>query len=182
MTQLHQIMDVAHHRLPLFWAVAIVGLAAPWLLADLGWLDWRGSQLPDQICSVVSIHDGDTLRLVCDSERLQVRLYCIDAPEMAQVPWGRESRDHLRAITPGQIQVRIHDTDRYGRTVAEILTPEGINLNQRMVREGQAAVYRRYCTDPDYPPLEAEARSRGVGIWSSEGTHQEPWNYRRPSG
>ena len=182
MTRLHQIMDVAHHRLPLFWAVSTIGLAMPWMLADLGWVSWRIAETRAQTCTLASIHDGDTMRVVCDSERLQVRLHCIDAPEIAQAPWGRESRDHLRAITPRQLQLRIQDTDRYGRTVAEILTPEGISLNERMVRDGQAVVYHRYCSDPDYAQAESEARSRGLGIWSTEGDHQRPWAYRNRSG
>jgi hypothetical protein len=52
-----------------------------------------------QAASVVnSIHDRDTLRVTCAGEALKIRLYCIDPPEMAQHPWGQESRDHLRRV------------------------------------------------------------------------------------
>jgi endonuclease YncB( thermonuclease family) len=107
-----------------------------------------------------------------------VRLYCIDAPELAQAPWGRESRDHLRQIAPRQVTLRIRDTDRYGRKVAEVLTMDGENLNKRQVRDGQAAVYRQFCPDPAYGRLEADARAQGLGIWEKPGAQQTPWVYR----
>jgi endonuclease YncB( thermonuclease family) len=175
------ILDIAHHRLTLFWVLALIGLSAPWLMVEIDLGNWHGSIVSERSCTVASIHDGDTLRAICEGERLQIRLYCIDTPEMAQAPWGRESRDHLRIITPVRIILRTHDTDRYGRTVGEILTPEGDSLNLRMVRDGQAAVYRRYCSDPLYRRLESEAKALGRGIWASPGDHQVPWEYRRRS-
>ncbi|NCA72048.1 MAG: thermonuclease family protein [Sphingobacteriia bacterium] len=175
-------LGVGHHRLALFWGLAILGLLAPWAIAGIDWSALPFAAQPRQRCTVASIHDGDTLRAECNGERLQIRLYCIDAPEMAQAPWGRESRDHLRAITPNYIEIQVRDTDRYGRTVAEIMTPEGVSLNQRMVLDGQAAVYPSYCTDPAYTRLGEEARTHGIGIWSRPGDQQRPWDYRRRSG
>ncbi len=175
------ILDVAHHRLALFWGLALVGLVSPWLLTGVDFGDWTILDDSGRACTVASIHDGDTLRAVCDGERLQVRLYCIDAPEMSQAPWGRESRDHLRRITPGEVAIRIHDTDRYGRRVGEILTQDGTSLNLAMVSAGQAAVYPRYCRDPRFFAAERAAQSEGFGIWSSAGDHQRPWDYRHRS-
>lgn len=175
------ILDVAHHRLTLFWAVASLGLAAPWLLVDVDWSAWTDSSAAGRTCLVSSVYDGDTLRTVCGGEKLKIRAYCIDAPEMAQRPWGIESRDHLRRLVGRQVQVRVRDTDRYGRKVAELLTPSGENLNRRMVRDGQAAVYRKYCPDPSYVRLERDAQSERLGIWSQPGLQQTPWRYRHSS-
>lgn len=175
------ILDVAHHRLALFWAVASLGLVGPWLLGDLEWSAWSGGTAGERTCSVASVHDGDTLRAVCAGEKLKVRFYCIDAPEMAQRPWGTESRDHLRRLVGREVRLRIRDTDRYGRKVAEVLSPEGENLNRRMVRDGQAAVYRQYCPDPAYVRLERDARTERLGIWSQPGLQQTPWRYRHAS-
>ena len=173
------ILNVAHHRLALFWGLALVGLVAPWLLTEVDIGDWALLAPSGRACTVASIHDGDTLRAVCDGERLQVRLYCIDAPEMSQAPWGRESRDHLRRITPGEVAIRNHDTDRYGRRIGEILSADGTSLNLAMVSAGQAAVYPRYCQEPRFFAAERAARSGGLGIWSSAGDHQRPWDHRR---
>ena len=41
------------------------------------------------------VHDGDTLHVLCGqhTRKLKIRLYCMDAPELAQAPWGGEARD-----------------------------------------------------------------------------------------
>jgi endonuclease YncB( thermonuclease family) len=84
-------------------------------------------------------------------------------------------------MTPGQVAIRFHDTDRDGRRIGEILSADGTNLNLAMVSAGQAAVYPRYCRDPRFFAAEREARSGGLGIWSSTGDHQRPWDHRRGS-
>ncbi len=134
----------------------------------------------EQPCTVQSIHDGDTLRLTCAGEHLQVRLYCIDAPELDQKPWGQESRDHLRAITPKRVLLIPRDKDRYGRTVGEILTddPDRENLNLAQVRSGNAAVYRSFCEGDAYYQAEREAKRLKAGIWERAGEQQAPWAYR----
>jgi endonuclease YncB( thermonuclease family) len=154
---------------------------APWLLTGVDFGNWMVLDAAGQSCTVASIHDGDTLRAVCDGKRLQVRLYCIDAPEMSQAPWGRESRDRLRRMTPGEVAIRIHETDRYGRRIGEILTTDGTSLNLAMVSAGQAAVYPRYCRDPRFFAAERAARGGGLGIWSSAGDQQRPWDHRHGS-
>jgi endonuclease YncB( thermonuclease family) len=99
---------------------------------------------------------------------------------MQQQPWGTESRDHLRAITPRVVSLTIHDTDRYGRKVAEVIDPAtGEALNRAMVAAGHAAVYRRYCPDPSYRQVEASAKAAGLGIWAVPGDQQRPWDWRR---
>ena len=48
--------------------------------------------LPAQAATVLSVGDGDTLRVDDRGKRLTIRLACIDAPEMAQSPYGDQSR------------------------------------------------------------------------------------------
>ena len=132
-------------------------------------------------CTVSSVYDGDTLRAECDGEKLKVRLYCIDTPEMAQKPWGTESRNYLRSLLPqgSQIQLVIHDKDKYGRQVAEVLQDK-TNQNLAMVRSGHAAVYRKYCSEKhsDYYLAEEVAQRNKTGIWDKPGLHQSPWEWR----
>lgn len=122
------------------------------------------------ICRVVSIYDGDTMTVICNRERYRVRLHCIDAPEMSQDPWGRISRDYLRSITPPVVALIPKDTghghlDRYGRIVADLITPDDRrrNLGMEMVRTGHAAVYGKYCDEAPYFWLEEVARGAGPG-------------------
>ena len=49
---------------------------------------------------VVSVGDGDTIRVSEGSRRITVRLACIDAPETSQRPWGDKSTALLRQLTP----------------------------------------------------------------------------------
>lgn len=132
-------------------------------------------------CTVLKVRDGDSVRLRCGGEALEVRLYCIDAPEMGQRPWGERSRDHLREWLPRRVKMIPHDTDRYGRTVAELFSADEYreNFNMLQVRKGQAAVYSRYCKDKAYARAEQMARDIKSGIWQSRGLHREPWKYRR---
>lgn len=161
-------------RLPLFFLIAIIGTLGPW-----GWQEIKRLLAGSLHCVVSSIHDGDTLRAECGSERIQVRFYCLDAPELAQRPWGLESRDYLRSLIPSgaDIRLRLMDTDRYGRRVAEIYKGD-TNINLEMVKAGQAAVYSPYCHESGYFTAEALARKKRIGIWDKPGIQQTPWNYR----
>ena len=129
-------------------------------------------------CAVNSVYDGDTMRLTCDGQRLKVRLYCIDTPEMGQRPWGKESRDYLRTLTPKRVSVVSHGQDRYGRTIGEVFVADE-SLNLTMVRSGHAAVYPRYCKDRQYYEAEREAKKGRAGIWENPGDHQRPWVWRK---
>jgi endonuclease YncB( thermonuclease family) len=137
------------------------------------------------ICTRTAVIDGDTLALVCGGEPVRVRLHCIDAPELGQGHWGRDSREHLSAVTPHNVIVIPKPTefgyrDRFGRIVGEVLTPDEArhNLNLAQVLSGQAAVYPRYCTEDRYFWVEQVARRSGAGIWGVGGAQQTPWVWR----
>ncbi len=42
---------------------------------------------PATAATVLSVGDGDTIRVADGPQRLTIRLACIDAPEMAQTPY-----------------------------------------------------------------------------------------------
>tara|TARA_B100000674_G_C37761170_1_gene878026 strand:- start:173 stop:787 length:615 start_codon:yes stop_codon:yes gene_type:complete len=134
--------------------------------------------------TVVSVGDGDTIRVSEGSRRLTIRLACIDAPETSQRPWGPRSTLFLKQLTPvgSEVTLRVQATDRYGRTVAELLNRRG-NVNQLMVGAGQAFAYRRYlrqCDSQRYLQLENEAQRQSIGVWSiGPSGITRPWDYRR---
>jgi endonuclease YncB( thermonuclease family) len=139
--------------------------------------------------TVLSIGDGDTLRVREGNRTVNVRLACIDAPESSQAPFGAQARQQLQALAPvgSSVELRIKATDRYGRSVAE-LTRGGRNLNQALVASGVAFVYWQYisgCDRQTYGRLETEARLRRLGVWGVNGGLTRPWDYRsgqrRPS-
>ncbi|MEH2103238.1 MAG: thermonuclease family protein [Nostoc sp.] len=49
--------------------------------------------------TVVSVGDGDTIRVRTGNKTVTVRLACIDAPEMKQNPWGQQSISKTQTIT-----------------------------------------------------------------------------------
>ena len=72
--------------------------------------------------TVVSVGDGDTIRVRTGNKTVTVRLACIDAPEIKQSPWGQQSSARLKQLLPvGQaITLRSVETDKYKRLVAEV--------------------------------------------------------------
>ena len=117
-------------------------------------------------------------------QTVTIRLGCIDAPEMAQNPFGVQARNRLQQILPaGQtVRVREIDRDRYGRTVAELfLGSRSVNL--QMVAQGQAPVYTQYlsgcaATQNQYLQAENQAKQQRLGFWS-QSKPVMPWDFRQ---
>ena len=134
--------------------------------------------------TIISVGDGDTIRVRTAAQTLTVRLACIDAPEMSQRPYGQASANRLKQLLQvGQaVSLNVVDKDRYGRTVAKIYSGS-LSVNLTLVQEGQAAVYRQYLTG--CPELrdrllsaEASAKSRRLGLWAQSNPVM-PWDYRK---
>jgi endonuclease YncB( thermonuclease family) len=121
---------------------------------------------------VLSIGDGDTIRLSrpTGANKTTVRLACIDAPETSQAPYGNDARQALegKLAIGTEVSLRTKATDRYGRTVAEVLKGT-TNINQALVQSGVAFVYWKYiegCDRETYSRLENEARLKSLGTTS----------------
>ena len=128
-------------------------------------------------CRVVGIADGDTLTCLTDAkQQLKVRLYAIDAPEKQQA-FGQQAKKHLSDLVYNQtVTLHITDTDRYGRTVADIRLGS-LDINQQMVKDGYAWAYRRY-GGTRYAPEEKAARKAKLGLWR-DANPIEPSQWRR---
>lgn len=130
-------------------------------------------------CDVSRVLDGDTLWVVCDGERVKLRVYCIDAPELAQKPWGLRSKKYLSILAGKQLHVEYRDTDQYGRTVARLRRGD-TDIGGQMILEGHAVVYTKYCpsTEGGYSANEATAKRRQKEVWSQPGLQSIPWVWR----
>jgi endonuclease YncB( thermonuclease family) len=138
---------------------------------------------PAHAAAVLSIGDGDTITVTEGAQKIRVRLACIDTPETSQTPYGMESREALQKLLPigAEVTVRTKATDRYGRTVGEVLKGS-TNINQSLVGSGNAFVYWQYisgCDRQTYSQLENDARLKRLGVWSVPNGIQRPWDYRR---
>ena len=132
--------------------------------------------------TILSIGDGDTIRVRQAGEALTVRLACIDAPETAQTPYGLKSRQYLQQRLPigSEVSLIVKTTDRYGRSVAEVISD--ININLALVEEGQAFAYRQYlsgCDAKTYLEAEERANRRRLGVWQVPGGITRPWDFRK---
>jgi endonuclease YncB( thermonuclease family) len=135
-----------------------------------------------QRARVVSIGDGDTIGVLYSGRTITVRLACIDAPETAQSPYGQQARRYLQQRLPlgREVILAAKTTDRYGRSVAEVIGD--INIGLAMVADGQAFAYRQYlsgCDEKEYLDAEYRASRHRYGVWQVEGGITRPWDFRR---
>ena len=118
--------------------------------------------------------DGDTVYL---QDGAKIRLHGIDAPERNQ-PYGKQSTAELKDMLGDSVYVERRDIDRYGREVAVLYTPEGVNVNLELVCIGAAWWYERYARrDKALRDCQASARAAGAGLWADDPI--APWEWRR---
>lgn len=148
------------------------------------------AQIPkdsNEVWTVTKAPDGDTITAVNSLQSLKIRFCGIDAPEKAQTG-GIESRDYLRSLLDKagrKVNISPIETDRYGRTVAEIsavIDGRKLLINEEMVRAGHAYHYARYSSNCPHKKAienaESIAKSQRIGVWSNP-NNIKPWDYRR---
>lgn len=128
---------------------------------------------------VVSVTDGDTINVLRDGKQVKIRLYGIDCPEKGQ-DYGQKARDLTSALVAGRnVEIEQKDTDRYGRTVG-LVKVDGQSLNELIVQNGYAWVYRQYCKEKfcsDWILSEETARKQKKGMWA-DSVVIPPWEWR----
>ena len=128
---------------------------------------------------VVKVVDGDTIKLMIDGEKRNVRLIGIDTPESVHpdasknVPEGKLASEHTKELVGENQLYLIYGTepqDRYGRPLCYVYLPDGTMLNEQILRDGYADVmivgknneYKEYFTQ-----IRDEARDEQRGLWST---------------
>lgn len=160
----------------------------------------RFPELPEsEEWSVISVHDGDTIKAQKDAITSSFRLCGIDANEINQ-DGGRESRDYLRTllgmpkaslISPKNVvQIYVVGTDKYGRKIGEVFvpSPDGTSkekfINEEIVKAGFARAYTKYINScPNKIAItnaEAIAKQNLAGVWANPNSIP-PWEWRRKS-
>lgn len=138
-------------------------------------------------CLLHRIIDGDTIVADCDAsqkQRINIRIWGMDAPEMKQEPWGKNAKNALEKIflmnKHDIITLKIRDIDQYNRYVGQIfINNQEIDIGLKMVSDGFAVVYRQYNQDQQYQAEENHARNAKKGIWQYEGSQQDPASWRK---
>lgn len=122
-------------------------------------------------CKVTKVVDGDTFH--CEvpgyyARILTVRMSGIDAPEADQL-FGASSKANLENALAGKlVQINVDRADRYGRFLCEVFLG-GMNVNEWMVRNGYAWVYRENSKGAHLLSTEAAARKARLGLWRDAG-------------
>ena len=126
---------------------------------------------------VVSVTDGDTIRVDVDGVEEKIRLIGIDAPELHNPHecFGQEATDRATSLLQGNsVALEADDTqddrDRYGRLLRYVFLPDGTNVNAALVRGGYAFEYtydNPYRYRDDFLADQAAAEADGAGLWSA---------------
>lgn len=120
------------------------------------------------------VHDGDTLFIDLDGERLKVRLIGIDTPEVGDnlECYGNEATEVARTLMPEGSTVWVLTDggthDKYGRSLFYLFTDAGLLVNVELVSRGAAETLLISNNDRYWPQLEAAesaARDAGRGVW-----------------
>jgi len=149
--------------------------------------------------TVKEIEDGDTITVTDQSSKeMKIRFACIDTPEIShsftdslsfdsryknQFSWGNKAKEKLQSLLKvgNQVKLKIVDTDRYGRKVAEVRLPDNTFIQESLLKDGLAMVYHKYlynCTSASIvEKAESEAKGKRLNIWS-DSEFMPPWSWR----
>jgi len=145
----------------------------PWLIllhTTIAFADFSGR--------VVGVTDGDTIKVMHNGKAERIRLHGIDCPEKGQ-PFGATAKRFTSAMVFGKdVTIHFTDRDKYGRTVGDVILPDGTNVNRELVKAGLAWWYGKYSGDATLGQLEAQARAARRGLWLDP--HPvPPWEWRK---
>jgi micrococcal nuclease len=137
------------------------------LLACLALLLSAYSVFADFSGRVVRVLDGDTIEVLHSRHAERIRLNGIDCPEKGQVYGTRAKQAASELVFGKQVTLQTFGKDKYGRTIADVLLPDGRNVNHALVRDGWCWWYRKYAPgNVILEELERRARGSGLGLWA----------------
>ncbi|AVH74397.1 thermonuclease family protein [Nostoc sp. 'Lobaria pulmonaria (5183) cyanobiont'] len=143
---------------------------------------------------VIRVSDGDTIVVrQMDGREKKLRLCGVDSPEIKHgkqpgQALGIEAKANLQRLVDEAdktVMVTEIESDRYGRTVAEVFSSKnGVekSLNEEQLSSGLAMVYRSYVKKcPNAITLgkaEEIAKNKKLGVWGDSST-VPPWEFRK---
>ena len=129
---------------------------------------------------VVSVTDGDTIKVNIGGTTETIRLIGIDTPETVDPRkpvqcFGQEASKKSKELLTGK-KVRLEadptqgERDKYGRLLRFVFLEDGTNFNKMMIAEGYAHEYT-YDSNPykyqvEFKDAEKQAREANKGLWS----------------
>lgn len=130
-------------RDPTLWAYVLLTLLVLWAAADR-WAPYRGAEAA---CRVGYVYDGDTIEMLCGTEKLTARLQGFDTPETKapqcpeELAQGKRATGRLRGLVKsGEVAIYRLGFDKYGRALIT-LTVDGRDVGEVLIAEGLAHDY-----------------------------------------
>lgn len=134
------------------------------------------SSLGGEVSRVI---DGDSIVVDSKGKSYEIRLWGVDAPEHDQ-PYGYKAKKHCSKLISGRnVRVEVKTRDGYNRLVGVVYLNRK-NINEELVRQGSAWVYKKYCTTSicrRWQKLESSARRDRKGLWNTTSVIA-PWKWR----
>lgn len=128
---------------------------------------------------VIGIKDGDTYEILYDGQPERVRLADVDCPEKSQA-FGNNAKQYASDLCFGKtVTVTCAaKRDRYGRLIGTVVTDNGTNVNEALVKAGFAWHYKQYSKSEEIGDFEVAARKNHLGLWADTDP-TPPWDYRK---
>ncbi len=123
---------------------------------------------------VISITDGDTIKVNIDGKTEIVRLLGIDSPELDKKEcFSKEAKLEMSKFTKNK-SVKLEkdsiqpDRDKHKRLLRYIYLENGVLINEEMVKNGYAIANRKYKSDKlqKLISLENYAKTNKLGLWN----------------
>lgn len=129
---------------------------------------------------LVKTIDGDTIKIIYEGEKINVRYLLVDTPEtnhprLGKQPFGERAKERNQELmNSGKLEIEFdigERVDKYGRLLAYIYI-DGESVQEKLIEEGLARV--GYIYPPNtrhldvYEKAQERAKKAGIGIWSLE--------------
>jgi micrococcal nuclease len=121
----------------------------------------------DKKYKVVSVIDGDTIKVRLNNSIDKVRFSHINCPEKGE-PYYKEAKEFVKSYIQGKtVFIKTNGRDKYSRLLGEVFY-KGENINLLLVSNGLAKHYKRFSSDKRYSRVEKRAKEKGVGMWNKK--------------
>lgn len=129
--------------------------------------------------SVVSVVDGDTIKVNMDGTTETLRLIGIDTPESVHPTkpvecFGIEASNRAKELLNGK-KVKLEkdpsqgERDKYGRLLVYVIMEDGVNFNKKMIKDGYAYEYTYntpYKYQAEFKQAQVDAKNNKRGLWA----------------
>jgi micrococcal nuclease len=156
------------------------------LVSALGACYAQGGKSEESKAFVIHVIDGDTVVVMLNGIKTKVRLQGVNTPEKdgpytkAQ-PMNETATRRTKELSENKTVTLVFGgkdrIDKYGRLLAYVVLPDGRVLNEILIIEGLAVVYRRfeYSEKRRYIAMEAQAKADCKGIWKLKAKSCKSW-------